>query len=149
MGGDSMVGKTVHVLLVEDNDVDREAVRRAFARHRIANPVHDAVDGVEALALLRGTDGKPKLPRPFLILLDINMPRMSGIELLRELRADPELRDSIVFVLTTSKSDEDKMAAYDANVAGYILKSDVGAGFVGLVSLLDHYWRIVEFPPRA
>jgi len=141
--------KTVHVLLVEDNEVDREAVRRAFTRHRIANPIHDARDGVEALELLRGMGDKPKLPRPYLILLDINMPRMSGIELLRELRADPELRDSIVFMLTTSKSDEDKMAAYGANVAGYILKSDVGAGFVGLVALLDHYWRIVEFPTQT
>jgi CheY-like chemotaxis protein len=142
-------GRTVHVLLVEDNDVDREAVRRAFDRHRIANPIHSAVDGVEAPEILRGTNGKRKLPRPYLILLDINMPRMSGIEMLRELRADPDLRDSIVFVLTTSASDQDKMAAYGANVAGYILKSDVGAGFVGLVSLLDHYWRIVEFPPKA
>lgn len=149
MTGTLRSGKTVHVLLVEDNAVDREAVRRAFDRHRIANPVHDAVDGVEALAILRGTNGKQRLPRPYLVLLDINMPRMSGIELLRELRADLELHDSIVFVLTTSRSDEDKMAAYDANVAGYILKSDVGAGFVDLVSLLDHYWRVVEFPPRA
>ena len=86
--------KTVHVLLVEDNDVDREAVRRAFTRHRIANPIYDARDGVEALELLRGMADKPRLPRPFLILLDINMPRMSGIELLHELRADPDLRDT-------------------------------------------------------
>lgn len=139
-------GKTVHVLLVEDNEVDREAVRRAFAQHRIANPVVDAVDGIEALEILRGTNGKARLPRPFLILLDINMPRMSGIELLRELRSDPELHDSIAFVLTTSKSDEDKVAAYQANVAGYVAKSEVGAGFVRLVTLLDHFWKIVEFP---
>ncbi|HEY8430538.1 MAG TPA: response regulator [Sandaracinaceae bacterium] len=139
-------GRTVHVLLVEDNEVDREAVRRAFAQHKIANPIVDAVDGIEALDVLRGTNGKARLPRPYLILLDINMPRMNGIELLRELRADPELRDSIVFVLTTSKNDEDKMAAYQANVAGYIAKSEVGAGFMRLVTLLDHYWKVVEFP---
>lgn len=138
--------KAVNVLLVEDNDVDREAVRRAFTRHRIGNPIHDAIDGVEALDMLRGTNGKAKLPRPYLILLDVNMPRMSGIEFLRALRDDPELHDSIVFVLTTSKSDEDKMAAYGANVAGYILKGEVGTGFVGLVNLLNHYWTIVEFP---
>lgn len=137
---------TVNVLLVEDNDVDREAVRRAFTRHRIGNPLHDAIDGIEALDMLRGTNGKTKIPRPYLILLDINMPRMNGIELLHALRDDAELRDSIVFILTTSKSDEDKMAAYGANVAGYILKSDVGAGFIRLVNLLDHYWRIVDFP---
>ncbi len=139
-------GRTVHVLLVEDNDVDREAVRRAFDQNRIANPVVDARDGVEALEILRGENGRAPLPRPFLVLLDINMPRMNGIELLRELRADPALRDSIVFVLTTSKSDEDKMAAYEANVAGYIAKSEVGSGFVRLVTLLDHFWKVVEFP---
>lgn len=144
---DPMKGRTVNVLLVEDNEVDREAVRRAFARHRIANPIIDAIDGIEALDILRGTNGKERLARPILILLDINMPRMSGIELLRELRADPDLHDSVVFVLTTSKSDEDKVAAYDANVAGYIIKSDVGAGFVDLINLLDCYWKIVEFPP--
>jgi DNA-binding NarL/FixJ family response regulator len=99
--------------------------------------------------MLKGTNGEPKLPRPHLVLLDINMPRMNGIEFLQALREDADLHDTVVFVLTTSKSDEDKVAAYQANPAGYVLKSDVGAGFVGLVTLLDHYWRIVEFPPKA
>lgn len=139
-------GRTVHVLLVEDNEVDREAVRRAFRTHRIANPIYDARDGVEALEMLRGSNGRRALPRPYLILLDINMPRMNGIELLHEIRSDDVLHDSIVFVLTTSKSDEDKTAAYASNVAGYIVKSDVGAGFLRLVELLEHYWRIVELP---
>lgn len=138
--------KTVTVLLVEDNAVDREAVRRGFAKERIANPIVEAADGVEALALLRGTSGQKPLERPYLILLDINLPRMSGIELLEALRADPDLRDSVVFMLTTSTRDEDRIASYDANVAGYILKSDVGPGFVHLIQLLEHYWRIVEFP---
>lgn len=140
-----MNSKTVNVLLVEDNDVDREGLHRAFRRHRIANPVWDAVDGIEALAILRG-DGRDRIPRPFLILMDINMPRMNGIELLKALRADDELSDSVVFVLTTSKRDEDKVAAYDAHVAGYIVKSDVGAGFIGMVTLLDHYWKVVALP---
>ena len=141
--------KTVNVLLVEDNDVDREGLHRAFRRHRIANPIWDAVDGIEALATLRGQDGRDRIPRPYIVLLDINMPRMNGIEFLRELRADNELHDSVVFVLTTSKSDEDKMAAYDANVAGYIVKSDIGAGFIGMVTLLDHYWKVVALPDGA
>ncbi len=71
---------------------------------------------------------------------------MSGIELIAELRADPDLRDSVVFVLTTSRSEEDRVASYNLNVAGYIVKTDVGAGFVRLVEMLDHYWRIVELP---
>lgn len=142
-----MVGRTVSVLLVEDNVIEQEAVRRAFKREHIGNPIITAVDGIEALALLRGgAGGVEALPRPYLILLDLNMPRMNGLEFLTELRADPDLRDSIVFVLTTSRSDEDRVASYNLNVAGYIVKSDVGAGFVRLLGLLDHYWRIVEFP---
>lgn len=140
-----MTHKTVEILLVEDNDVDVEAVRRAFARHKIANPIRVASNGREALDMLRGK-GHAALARPYLVLLDINMPQMNGIEMLRELRSDPELHDAIVFVLTTSKRDEDKMASYGFNVAGYIVKSDVGTGFIRLVEMLDHYWRIVEFP---
>lgn len=141
-----MTTRSVNVLLVEDNDIDRECVVRAFARHRIANPLFHALDGLEALDVLRGTGGHAPLPRPYLLLLDINMPRMNGIELLRELRSDEKLRDSVVFVLTTSNSDEDRVATYNLNVAGYIVKTDVGAGFLHLVELLKCYWRVVEFP---
>jgi CheY-like chemotaxis protein len=140
------VNRTVNILLVEDNDIDREGVRRAFTKHRIANPIHDAYDGIEALELLRGVDGSPPLPRPLIVLLDINMPRMNGVEFLQALRADEHLRDSVVFVLTTSSSDEDKMAAYDLNVAGYIVKSNVGPGFIRLVEMLERYWTLIELP---
>ncbi len=140
------MNRAVNILLVEDNEIDREGVRRAFARHRIANPIHDAVDGVEALEVLRGTNGKVALPRPYIILLDINMPRMSGVELLQRLRADDQLHDSVVFVLTTSSSEEEKMAAYDLNIAGYIVKSNVGPGFIRLVEMLERYWTLIELP---
>jgi CheY-like chemotaxis protein len=142
-----MSDNTVRILLVDDNDVDVEAVQRAFSRSRIANPIAVAHDGLEALDMLRGTNGRTPLPRPLLVLLDLSMPRMNGVELLDVLRSDPTLRDTIVFVLTTSSSDEDKLASYHHNVAGYIVKSEVGEGFVRLISLLDHYWRVVEFPP--
>ena len=141
-----MTPRTVTVLLVDDNAVDREAVQRGFAAYKIANPIVCASDGVEALALLRGNPTQAAVPRPFLILLDLNMPKMNGIALLQQLRQDPELQDSIVFVLTTSHADEDRVAAYAQHVAGYIAKSDVGAGFIRLIHLLDHYWRIVSFP---
>ena len=140
------MSRTVNILLVEDNAIDREGVRRAFARHRISNPIHDAIDGVEALDVLRGANGKVALPRPHIILLDINMPRMNGVEFLQRLRADEHLHDSVVFVLTTSSSEEEKMAAYDLNVAGYIVKSNVGPGFIRLVELLERYWTLVELP---
>lgn len=137
---------TVRILLVEDDEVDVMGIRRAFEKLRIANPIIEARDGVEALEILRGSEGKPPLPRPFLILLDLNMPRINGIELLRELRNDPQLHSSIVFVLTTSKSEEDMVAAYDLNVAGYMVKSKIRRDFMRLVDMLDHYWKVIEFP---
>lgn len=142
-----MSDHTVRILLVDDNDVDVEAVQRAFVRSRIANPIMVARDGIEALEILRGTNGRTALARPLLMLLDLSMPRMNGVELLDALRTDPALRDTLVFVLTTSSSDEDKIATYHHNIAGYIVKSEVGEDFVRLTTLLDHYWRIVEFPP--
>lgn len=142
------MSRTVNVLLVEDNDVDIAGVRRAFVRHKIANPIVVAKDGLQALDILRGTSSGAPLGRPYLILLDLNLPRMSGIELLEALRRDPMLKDSIVFVLTTSESNEDKLASYDFNIAGYMVKSAIGEGFIRLVELLDSYWRIVEFPPE-
>ena len=135
----------VHILLVEDDVVDRMSVERAFERLKIANPIHVANDGVEALEKLRGTKGTA-IPRPFIVLLDWNLPRMPGIEFLREIRSDPELKDSVVFVLTTSKAEEDKAAAYDLNVARYIVKEHVGEQFLSVVTMLGHYWRIVELP---
>lgn len=141
-----MNAATVTVLLVEDNPVDREAVRRGFAKQRIANPIVEAADGIEALESMRGVQGAARLEKPYILLVDLNMPRMNGIEFISAVRADPELRDAVVFVLTTSRSDEDRVASYNLNVAGYIVKSDVGAGFVRLIELLDHYWRIVELP---
>lgn len=138
----------VNVLLVEDNDVDIEGIQRAFARHQIRNPVVVAKDGLQALDRLRGEGGNPPLERPYMILLDLNLPRMDGIEFLEELRQDPSLRDSVVFVLTTSRSIEDKIASYDFNVAGYMVKGEVGESFAGMVDLLDRYWKVNEFPPE-
>lgn len=142
-------GKLVHILLVEDDDVDREAVIRAFKNKRIANPFTIVADGVEALHVLRGDENSDGLSRPYIILLDINMPRMNGLEFLEALRKDCMLKRSIVFILTTSNRDEDKMAAYDNQIAGYLLKSRVGDDFVNMISLLESYWDIVEFPPEG
>lgn len=141
-----MNGNSVTILLVEDNEVDVEAIQRGFMKQRLANPIQVARDGLEALDMLR--DPQNPFPHPFLVLLDLNMPRMSGIEFLREIRADQRLKSSIIFVLTTSKADEDKMASYDLNVAGYMVKRNVGKGFIKLASMLDHYRRVVEFPDQ-
>lgn len=143
-----MVSEAVNILLVEDNDVDVEAVRRALRKHQIVNPITVALDGIEALEHLRGQAGCTRLTRPYIILLDLNLPRMSGIEFLTELRSDSAIKDSVVFVFTTSNQTEDKLATYNLNIAGYIVKNEVGRDFMNLVELLDSYWRIVELPPN-
>jgi CheY-like chemotaxis protein len=142
-------GRPVHILLVEDDDVDAEAILRAFRKQKIGNPVTVVSDGIEALDVLRGVGGRAKLPYPYLILLDISMPRMTGLEFLQTIRQDPHLERSIVFVLTTSERDEDKLAAYQEQIAGYLVKSQAGVDFTKLVTMLNSYWRIVEFPPEA
>lgn len=136
--------KHATILLVEDDDIDAMIVERAFKKLRIVNPIVRAKDGILALELLRSTT----VSRPYIILLDLNMPRMGGLEMLEELRGDKNLTNNVVFVLTTSKDDEDKFAAYSQNIAGYILKESLQDGFDDLVKLLDHYWRIVELPDR-
>lgn len=143
-----MDGHVVSILLVEDDEVDAEAITRAFRRQKIGNPITIVSDGIEALNVLRGQNGYAKLPQPYLILLDINLPRMTGIEFLQAIRQDRALERSIVFVLTTSDRDEDKLAAYDEQIAGYLLKSRSGADFASVITMLDAYWRIIEFPPE-
>jgi CheY-like chemotaxis protein len=134
--------KTVSLLIVDDDDIDAMALKRALHKLKLLNPLYRARDGIEAMELLRSG----QLPKPYIILLDINMPRMNGLEFLEALRADPELTPTVVFVLTTSKSDEDIMAAYREHVAGYLLKQRVDSDFMQVISLLDHYWRIIELP---
>jgi CheY-like chemotaxis protein len=137
------------ILLVEDDDGDAKAVQRAFLKAKIVNPILRAVDGIEALETLRGTNGRAKPASPYILLVDLNMPRMNGIELVQALRADQTLHHSIVFMLTTSKREEDKLAAYDLNVAGNIVKATAGEDFLNLINLMDCYWRIVELPQQG
>ena len=138
--------RDVSLLMVEDDDLDATAITRAFKKLKLTNPLVRAKDGVEALEYLRGENGRTKIARPYMILLDLNMPRMDGIEFLAELRKDPRLSNSVIIVLTTSAVDKDKVAAYDNHVAGYVIKSDLGSSFLEVIQLIDCYWRIVSLP---
>jgi CheY-like chemotaxis protein len=140
------MSKLLHILLVDDDDVDVMNVQRAFKKNNILNPLFVARDGLEALEILRrdGPDGIPKERR--LILLDLNMPRMNGLEFLRELRNDPELHSLTVIVLTTSDDERDKVEAYNLNVAGYIVKPVTFVAFVEAMAALNKYWTINELP---
>lgn len=135
--------RMVHLLIVEDDQVDAENIARAFSKGKLTNPLQFARDGIEALEILRA-DGPPARRR--IILLDINMPRMNGLELLREMRSDAALRGIPVVVLTTSNNDRDRFEAYDLQVAGYLLKPVIFQSFVDTMIALDRYWALVEFP---
>lgn len=133
----------LNILVVEDDEVDVMNVRRAFQKNHIANPLFVAANGVEALERLRSGE----IPRERrIVLLDLNMPRMNGIEFLRALRADPELRSTTVVVLTTSNDERDKVDAYDLNVAGYLLKPVTFSNFCEVMAALNKYWTLVELP---
>jgi CheY-like chemotaxis protein len=136
----------IRILLVEDDDGDAKAVERTFLKARIANPIVRALDGIQALEIMKGTDRNQPLPPPYLLLVDLNMPRMNGFQLVTAIREDPNLHDTIIFMLTTSNRAEDKQSAYDLNVTGYILKEKAGEDFLQLFSLVETYWRIVEMP---
>lgn len=132
------------ILLVEDDEVDIEVIRRLFDKRRIANPLYVAHDGASALQMLRGEEAYDPVRRPYVILLDLNMPRMNGLDFLDHLRRDADLKDSVVFVLTTSNSDRDRLASYAKFVAGYLLKSDADDEFNQLVRELRPVLRFLD-----
>jgi CheY-like chemotaxis protein len=142
-----MEEKQTSLLLVDDDEVDVMTVKRAFKKNNITNPLYIASNGLEALAMLRGKEMPKLLPsQRRLILLDLNMPKMGGIEFLRELRTDPELKALPVIVLTTSNEDKDKVEAYNLNVAGYIVKPVTFTKFVEAIETLNKYWSLSEMP---
>ena len=136
--------QAVTVLLIEDDDVDAMSITRAFNKMSLDNEIIRATDGLEGIEMLRsGT-----VPSPYIILLDLQMPRLNGLEFLAEIRSDPKLDKSIIFVLTTSKTDQDITASYKKNIAGYFVKEKVADGFLEIVNVLKGYGKIVRFPEQ-
>jgi CheY-like chemotaxis protein len=144
-----VIAGKVTILLVEDDDIDAQTVMRGLASAKIANPVIRARDGVEALELLRGSGDKKRLAPPYLLLVDIRMPRLDGLGLVRAIRNNPSLQRTIVFILTTSDSDADRLNAYNEHVAGYIVKSNSPDQFLRLAHMIEYYVMIVSMPPTA
>ena len=128
------------ILLVEDDRVDVMTVQRAFKKNNVSNPLYVARTGIEALGMLRG-DGHPRIePMPSLILLDLNLPKMGGIEFLKELRADPLLRPMRVIVLTSSNEPGDQAAAFEYEVEDYIVKPHSFDEFSHAMSIILAAW---------
>jgi CheY-like chemotaxis protein len=141
-----MTNRPVTVLVVDDDKVDVAAVRRSFAALHIGNPIVVATNGIEALEFLRGANNRTKLPQPHIVLLDLNMPRMNGVEFLQELRADADLNGTIVFVLSTSDAPDDRRDCYERHISGYLLKHQPGQSFSETVAMLEQYLRVNLFP---
>jgi CheY-like chemotaxis protein len=137
---------SLNILLVEDDEVDVMTVQRAFRDGRIANRLYVANNGIEALEMLRGKPGQPSIIPcdRRIILLDLNLPRMSGLEFLRELRSDTSIKQIPVVVFTTSKEQGDLIETYGLNVAGYIVKPPTFEKFMEVLLTLNIYWTSCE-----
>jgi two-component system, response regulator len=145
-------GKTITILVAEDDEDDRMLMQDALEENRLSNDLHFVGDGEELMEYLHRT-GKysdPNTsPRPSLILLDLNMPRKDGREALKEIKADPDLRQIPIVVLTTSKAEEDILRTYDLGVSSFIAKPVVFDSMVEIIKTLGNYWfQIVELPDR-
>jgi CheY-like chemotaxis protein len=139
-----MVEKQIHLLHIEDDSVDRMVVQRVLKKFTEISSNYHAQNGEEALEMLRGTNGTMLNPFPNVIMLDINMPKMNGLEFLHELRSDEKLKRLPAFVLTTSSDDSDRHRAHGYNVAGYIIKPVDIAQFESTFRTLVDYWKLCE-----
>lgn len=142
----------MNILLVEDNDVDVLLFERAFRNAGSSSNMVRAKDGVEALDILNQRDSDRKIQDPYVILLDINMPRMNGHEFLKELRASERLSAARVVVVTTSNDPKDIELAYDRHASGYVVKPGGTAEMTEVIKTLHDYWNICEaafMPPLA
>jgi CheY-like chemotaxis protein len=140
-------GKPVDILLIEDNPRDVKLIREAMREAKVRNGLHVARDGEEAMAFLRREGPHAQAPRPGLILLDLNLPKKDGREVLDEIKSDPALRNIPVVVLTVSEAHEDIVRAYNQNVNAYITKPVDLDQFVRVVQSIEDFWlSIVSLP---
>jgi two-component system, chemotaxis family, response regulator Rcp1 len=140
--------RTIQILLVEDNEADARLTREALREAKMHTDLHVARDGVEALAFLRQQDQHGDAPRPDLILLDLNLPKKDGREVLSEIKADDSLRRIPVIVLTTSHAEADIVQAYDLHANGYVTKPVDFDSFTQVVRAIDEFWFTIVKLPR-
>lgn len=139
----------VEILLVEDSEPDILLTQEAFAEAQVRNRLHVARDGDEAIEFLRRQGEHAGAPRPDVILLDINMPRKNGLEVLAELKADPKLASIPVLMLTTSQAETDVTNAYARHASGYVIKPVGFENFLDAIRAFENFWlTFVRFPPR-
>ncbi|MBC8264681.1 MAG: response regulator [Anaerolineales bacterium] len=148
MDGQTM-GRPIEILLVEDNPGDARLTKEALKEGKVCNKLHVAEDGDKALAFLRRGGSYAGAPRPDLILLDLNLPKRDGRELLAEIKTDPRLRRIPVVILTTSRAEEDILKTYDLHANCYITKPVDLEQFIGVVKAVEDFWlTVVKLPPE-
>ena len=144
-----LLGRPAEILLVEDNPGDIELMREVLADAKLSIHLHVVRDGVEAMDFLRRRGAHAVATRPDLVLLDLNLPKKDGREVLADIKSDEELRVIPVVVLTTSKADEDILRSYRQHVNSYITKPVDFAGFTRVVKSIESFWfSVVVLPPR-
>jgi len=142
--------KPIHILLVDDDEADVLLTRRALQRDKLLLEVHEVQNGEDCMAFLRKQPPYEDAPRPDIVLLDLNMPRMGGLEVLEAVRADPELRFLPIVILTTSSSDEDIVRSYNLNANCYITKPVNLSEFKRVIESIEHFWfTVVRLPTSA
>jgi CheY-like chemotaxis protein len=143
-----MEGQLVDVLLIEDDEGDILMTREAFDHYRIRNPLHVVSDGEQALEFVRRTGDYTDAPVPGLIMLDLNLPRRGGLEVLSELKSDPELRVIPVVILTTSQAEEDILRSYSLHANAYVTKPVDFESFIEVIRQIDDFFITVVKLPR-
>ncbi|BBY24364.1 response regulator [Mycobacterium stomatepiae] len=139
----------IDVLLVEDDPGDELITREAFAHHKIANTLHVARDGAEGLDFLYRRGEFSEAPRPDLILLDLNLPKFNGRQVLQQVKSDPDLQDIPIVVLTTSSEQEDVLHSYNLHASAYVTKPVDLDQYMAAIRQIDNFFvRIVQLPPR-
>ncbi len=140
------IRRRLHILLVEDEPLDVRLIQWLFEQHQLDYPLHVVHSADAAMDALRGTSEKAPIPQPCLVLLDLHLPQMNGIEFLRELRQDPKLTSNLVFVLSTSNDDHEKRQVYQLNAAGYLLKAELADDARHAVQMIRHYAEAIHLP---
>lgn len=141
-------GNPVKILLVEDNPGDIRLTKEALREGKVYNEMHVATDGLEALAFLRQKGQYANAPRPDVVLLDLNLPLMNGVEVLAEIKADPHLKRIPVIVLTTSEDERDILKSYDLHANAYVTKPVDLERFIEIIEQIEGFWlTIVKLPP--
>jgi CheY-like chemotaxis protein len=149
MTGTDRLAEPVEILLAEDNPGDAKLTRKALEQGKVINNLHVVTDGVDAMAYLRQEGEYADKPRPDLVLLDLNMPRKDGREVLQDIKSDEDLRRIPVVVMTSSEAEEDIVQSYDLHANAYVTKPIDFDGFLDVVGSLEDFWlSVVKMPPE-